>query len=337
VSALLDPPAARPGSTRDDPASWTGFPDPQRTPALYELVLTGFFLFVPVVALAYLVVDGIGKPFPWFAAILTAVLIVIFGHGVTIGFHRLFTHKSFVAKRPLKITLAVLGTMAFQGSVVGWVADHRRHHRWSDRPGDPHSPVYKERRPLEGLGGFWHAHVGWCFTIHRTSREHYAADLLADRDLVLVDQFFIPLALLTFAIPFALGWLWTGTLEGAWIAFLLAGFVRIGISLNATWCINSVCHLFGKQPFASRDGSTNFAPLAPLTMGEAWHNNHHAFPRSARHGLLPGQLDSSARIIRWMEQLGWVTDVQWPTPEQIAAKRIDGRQVADADDDVVAA
>jgi stearoyl-CoA desaturase (delta-9 desaturase) len=323
VSALLDPAAASPSSTRGEPSSWTGFPDPQSTPALYELILTGFFLVAPVVALAYLVVDGIGKPFPWFAVVLTAVLIVIFGHGITIGFHRMFTHKAFVAKRPLKIFFAVLGTMAFQGSVIGWVADHRRHHRWSDRPGDPHSPVYKESRALDGFAGFWHAHAGWCFTINRTSREHYAADLLADRDLVRVDQFFLPLALLTFAIPFALGWLWTGTLEGAWIAFLCAGFVRVGISLNFTWGVNSVCHMFGTRPFASKDQSTNFAPLAPFTMGEAWHNNHHAFPRSARHGLLPGQLDTSARLIQWMERWGWITDVQLPTPEQIAARRID--------------
>jgi len=328
VSALLDPTAATSGSTRDEPSSWTGFPDPQSTPALYELILTGFFLVAPVVALGYLVVDGIGKPFPWFAVVLTVVLIVIFGHGITIGFHRLFTHKSFVAKRPLKIFFAVLGTMAFQGSVIGWVADHRRHHRWSDRPGDPHSPVFKEARALDGIGGFWHAHAGWCFTINRTSREHYAADLLADRDLVRVDQFFLPLALLTFAIPFALGWLWTGTLEGAWIAFVCAGFVRVGISLNFTWCVNSVCHMFGKRPFASKDQSTNFAPLAPFTMGEAWHNNHHAFPRSARHGLLPGQLDTSARLIHWMERWGWITDVQLPTPEQIEARRVDREPAA---------
>ncbi len=323
MSALLDPAASSPSSTRDEPSSWTGFPDPQSTPATYELILTGFFLVAPVVALGYFVADSIGKPFPWFPVVLTAALIVIFGHGITIGFHRLFTHKAFVAKRPLKIFLAVLGTMAFQGSVIGWVADHRRHHRWADRPGDPHSPVYKEQRALAGLGGFWHAHAGWCFTIKRTSREHYAADLLADRDLVRVDQFFLPLALLTFAIPFTLGWLWTGTLEGAWIAFVCAGFVRVGISLNFTWCVNSVCHIFGKRPFASKDESTNFAPLAPFTMGEAWHNNHHAFPRSARHGLLPGQLDTSARLIQWMERWGWVTDVQLPTPEQIAARRID--------------
>jgi stearoyl-CoA desaturase (delta-9 desaturase) len=302
----------------------TGFPGPPRTPAVYELVLTAVFLVAPVVALVFLVIDGIGKPVPWFVITLTAVLIVVFGHGITVGFHRLFAHRSFEAARPLKIMLAVLGTMAFQGSIIGWVADHRRHHRWADRPGDPHSPVFKGDRALSGVGGFWHAHVGWCFTIDRTSREYYASDLLADRDLVFVDHLFIPLAIATFAVPFALGYLWTGTLAGAVLAFLCAGFVRIGISLNATWCVNSVCHKFGKRPFATKDVSTNFRWLAPLTMGEAWHNNHHAFPRSARHGLLPGQLDSSARVIRWCEHLGWVHKVQWPDPALIAAKATQG-------------
>jgi stearoyl-CoA desaturase (delta-9 desaturase) len=158
-------------------------------------------------------------------------------------------------------------------------------------------------------------------TVDPTSREKYAADLLADRDLVRIDRLFIPIAVATFLIPFGLGFLWNGW-AGAVTAFLCAGFVRIGITLNGTWSVNSVCHRFGKRPFATRDRSTNFAPLALITMGEAWHNNHHAFPRSARHGLLPHQLDTSARIIRWMERLGWVHDVQWPDPAVVAARRV---------------
>lgn len=292
---------------------------PPGHPARYEQVLTAIFAIAPFVALAALIAWD--QPFPWFAVVLTLALIVVFGHGITIGFHRLFTHRSFVAKRPLKITLAVLGTMAFQGSIIGWVADHRRHHRFSDKPGDPHSPVWKGNERLHGLGGLWHAHVGWTFTVSPTPREKYAPDLLADPDLVLIDRLFLPLAISTFAIPFALGFLWNGW-AGALTCFLCAGFVRIGITLNGTWAVNSVCHRFGKRPFATRDVSTNFAPLAVITMGEAWHNNHHAFPRSARHGLLPGQVDTSARIIRWMERLGWVSDVQWPDPAVVEARRI---------------
>jgi stearoyl-CoA desaturase (delta-9 desaturase) len=201
--------------------------------------------------------------------------------------------------------------------VIGWVADHRRHHRHSDRPGDPHSPYWKGTTPLRGIVGLWHAHVGWCFTNDATSRVQHAPDLLADRDIVRVDRLFIPLAVATFAIPFALGYAWNGW-TGAWAGLLCAGFVRIGITLQGTWSINSICHRFGKRPFATRDRSTNFGPLALITMGEAWHNNHHAFPRSARHGLLRGQIDSSARIIRWFERLGWVNDVQWPDPTRVA-------------------
>ncbi|GMU77728.1 MAG: stearoyl-CoA desaturase [Acidimicrobiia bacterium] len=287
----------------------SGFSGPHRAPPLYEKLLTGFFFIAPFFALLALVLDD--GPFPWAAVALTAVLIVLFGHGVTIGFHRLFAHRSFEASRPLKITLATLGTLAFQGSIIGWVADHRRHHRFSDRPGDPHSPIWKGDRRMTRTGGLWHAHIGWCFSVDPTNREHYAADLLADRDLVWIDRLFLPLAISTFLVPAALGYLWGGW-PAAWTAFLCAGFVRVGITLHGTWSVNSICHRFGKRPFATRDASTNFAPLAIFTMGEAWHNNHHAFPRSARHGLLPGQVDTSARIIRWFERLGWVTNVQWP-------------------------
>jgi stearoyl-CoA desaturase (Delta-9 desaturase) len=295
----------------------SGFSDPSRRPPLYARLLTGFFFAAPFLAILVLVVGADGVP--WRAVVLTVALIAVLGHGVTIGFHRLFAHRSFEANRPLKIVLAILGTLAFQGSVIGWVADHRRHHRYADRPGDPHSPLWKDDEPLLGVRGLWHAHLGWCFTVDATSREHYASDLLADHDLVWIDRLFVPLAIATFAVPFAVGYVWSGTWAGAWTALLCAGFVRIGITLNGTWSVNSICHRFGKRPFATRDASTNFAPLAVITMGEAWHNNHHAFPRSARHGLGPRQLDSSARIIHWLERLGWATNVHWPN-KQVGAR-----------------
>jgi stearoyl-CoA desaturase (delta-9 desaturase) len=298
----------------------SGFVGESRRPSTSAKLVTGAFFVAPFVALLALILMGGG--FPWFAVGLTAVLIVVVGHGVTIGFHRLFAHRSFEANRPLKISLAVLGSMALQGSIIGWVADHRRHHRYADRPGDPHSPLCKGDTPLFGIGGLWHAHLGWCFTVDATSREHYAADLLADRDLALIDRLFVPLSIATFAIPFAIGYAWGGW-DSALTAFLCAGFVRIGLTLNGTWSVNSICHRFGKRPFATRDVSTNFAPLAIFTMGEAWHNNHHAFPRSARHGLGPRQLDSSARLIKWFETLGWATNVTWPNPEVIAARRVE--------------
>jgi len=294
---------------------------PQR-PATYRRILTGIFAGAPFAAAVVLIVFGIGGPVPWREIALLVVFATLVGHGVTIGYHRLFTHKSFEARRPLKIVLASLGSMSFQGSIIGWVADHRRHHRFADRPGDPHSPVWKDDEPLTGIKGLWHAHIGWCFTNEATSRERYAADLLADRDIVLIDKLFLPFCVATLMIPFAIGYVWSGTLAGAFAAFLWAGLLRVGITHNFTWSVNSICHRFGKRPFATKDVSSNVAILAPFTMGESWHNNHHAFPRSARHGLDRGQLDSSARIIRWFEQLGWATNVNWPDAGQLDARRV---------------
>jgi stearoyl-CoA desaturase (delta-9 desaturase) len=308
------------GSVADaERVSPSGFVGGPRRPRLVRKVITGIFFVAPFFALLALLVGVQGVP--WFAIGLTVVFIVLVGHGVTIGFHRLFAHRSFEAKRPLKVALATLGSMALQGSLIGWVADHRRHHRYADRPGDTHSPLWKGDSPLFGLRGLWHAHVGWCFNVDTTSREHYARDLLADRDLLWIDRLFFPLTIATFAVPFALGYAWSGSWSGAVTALLCAGFVRIGLMLNGTWSVNSICHRFGKRPFATRDVSTNFAPLAIFTMGESWHNNHHAFPRSARHGFGPGQVDTSARIIRWFESLGWATNVNWPNPDHIALRR----------------
>ncbi|HEX5586242.1 MAG TPA: acyl-CoA desaturase [Acidimicrobiia bacterium] len=291
-------------------------------PELYRIVLTAIVAFGPIVVAAIVIVGMLGGSIPWFDLALLALFMVVIGHGVTVGFHRLFTHRSFVANRPLKISLALLGSMSFQGSLIGWVADHRRHHRWSDRPGDPHSPEWIGAAPVSGWRGLWHAHIGWTFRGETTSREAYAADLLADPDLVLVDRLFVPCCVLTLAVPFAIGWLWTGTAAGAISALLIAGIVRIGLTHNFTWSINSVCHRFGSRAFQTRDASTNVAVLAPFTMGESWHNNHHAFPRLARHGVDPRQFDSSAAIIRVFERFGWATEIQWPDPALLEARRL---------------
>jgi stearoyl-CoA desaturase (delta-9 desaturase) len=295
---------------------------PTCTPARYRQVITAVLAFGPPVALAAVVVGLVnGHPVPWFALALAAVFLSVIGHGVTIGFHRLFTHHSFEAVRPLKVTLAVLGSMSFQGSIIGWVADHRRHHRYSDQVGDPHSPNWVGAEPVGGFRGLWHAHLGWTFRGESTSRQKYASDLLADPDIVLVDKLFVPLCVATLAIPFGIGFLWTDSLAGGFAALLFAGVIRVGISHNVTWSVNSICHRFGRRPFATRDTSTNVRALAFLTMGESWHNNHHAFPRLARHGVDRGQLDTSAAMIRLFERLGWVTQVQWPTEAMLATRR----------------
>jgi stearoyl-CoA desaturase (Delta-9 desaturase) len=321
IDLSVRPVAPRP--LADEPAPKlrpSGYHEPQPPSALYRRALTGLVALAPLLAAA-LLIFGVGGPFPWRELVLLVVLAVLVGHGVTIGYHRLFSHRSFEACRPLKIVLASLGSMSFQGSVIGWVADHRRHHRFADRPGDPHSPLWKDDDSLGRVRGLWHAHLGWCFTNEETNRERYAPDLLADRDLLIIDRLFLPFCGVTLLVPFAIGFLWSGTAAGALAALLWAGVIRIGITHNFTWSINSICHRFGKRPFDTRDVSTNVAILAPFTMGESWHNNHHAFPRSARHGVDRGQLDSSARIIRWFEQLGWVTNVNWPQASQLDARR----------------
>jgi stearoyl-CoA desaturase (delta-9 desaturase) len=297
--------------------------DPPTTgPELYRQLLTAVVALTPLVAIAFAVDQLTDSPFPWLDHALALTFAVVIGHAVTIGFHRLFTHRSFEAARPLKITLAILGTMSFQGSLIGWVADHRRHHRYSERDGDPHSPWARGTEQVRGWRGLLHAHIGWTFTNTPTSREAFAPDLLADPDLVLIDRLFIPCCVATLALPFAIGYALSGTLAGALGALLWAGILRIGFTHNVTWSINSVCHRFGKRPYRSKDESRNVAALALVTMGESWHNTHHAFPRLARHGVDRGQLDTSAVLIRLFERVGWATNVQWPNPAMLAARRL---------------
>lgn len=287
-----------------------------------QAALTGLIVVGPLVALAVEVVVLWGTAVHLRDILLTAALFLVTGHGVTVGFHRMLTHGSFKAKRPLKIMLAVAGSMAVEGSAVGWVANHRRHHMFSDHPGDPHSPYVDGTSELGLARGFVHAHLGWLFKADDTAARRFAPDLLGDRDLVVISRLFPLLALASLALPFGLGWLLSGrTLVGALTALVWGGLVRMMVLHHVTWSVNSVCHMFGRQPFAVKDQSRNFAPLAVLSMGESWHNFHHSSPASARHGALPGQVDSSAALIRLFERAGWATKVRWPTAEQVAAAR----------------
>lgn len=255
--------------------------------------------------------------------VLALVLYTITGLGVTVGFHRGLTHGGYRAVRPVRIALAVAGSMSFQGDVIGWVATHRRHHAFTDRPGDPHSP-YRYGTHLRGqLRGLLHAHVGWLFRNDPTPPERYAPDLLADRDIRAVARAFPALCVLTLALPFAVGWAIGGTWLYGVTALLWAGLVRIALLHHVTWSVNSLCHMIGERPFRTRrhDRATNLWPLALLSFGESWHNLHHADPTSARHGVDRGQLDPSAAVIRLLERLGWVHDVRWPTAQRVADRR----------------
>jgi stearoyl-CoA desaturase (delta-9 desaturase) len=244
------------------------------------------------------------------------------GLGITVGYHRLFTHGSFKANRDLRIGLAIAGSMAIEGPVIRWVADHRRHYAFSDRDGDPHSPWrYGETVPAL-VKGLSFAHIGWMFDVEHTNREKFTPDLLEDRDIARVDRLFPLWGAVSVFAPAVLGGLITWSWGGALSAFFWASLVRIFVLHHVTWSINSICHTIGEKPFAARDRSTNFWPLAILSFGESWHNMHHADPTAARHGVLRGQIDESARVIWLFEKLGWATDVRWPKADRVEKLRV---------------
>ncbi len=283
---------------------------------LYLVVLLPFLAFVAAVPVAW------GWGLGWTDVALFLAFYIPSGLGITVGYHRLFTHSSFKANRPLRIALAIAGSLAIEGPVIRWVADHRRHHAFSDKEGDPHSPWrYGETVPalLKGLG---FAHIGWMFDVEHTNREKFTPDLLRDKDIARVDRLFPMWAAVSLLAPALLGGLITWSWAGALSAFFWASLVRIFVLHHVTWSINSICHAIGERPFAARDKSANFWPLAILSFGESWHNMHHADPTSARHGVLRGQIDESARVIWLFEKLGWATDVRWPKPERLEKLRV---------------
>ncbi|MGY2127300.1 acyl-CoA desaturase [Blastococcus sp. SYSU DS0617] len=286
-----------------------------------EIVTLYVIVLVPFVALAAVIPAVWGWGISWLDVGLAVGFYYLSLLGVTVGYHRHFTHASFKGKRPLRLGLAVAGSMAIQGPVNQWVADHRRHHAFADRAGDPHSPWRYGTDLRSLLKGMFHAHLGWLFDRRKTNQERYAPDLLKDPGLVLISRTFVVWAFLSLAMPAVLGGLITGSWAGAWSAFFWAGLVRVALLHHVTWSINSVCHVVGNRPFVSRDRATNFWPLAILSGGESWHNLHHADPTCARHGVLRGQIDISARVIWFFEKLGWASHVKWPDPVRLAAKR----------------
>ena len=242
------------------------------------------------------------------------------GFGVTIGYHRLLTHRSFETKRPIRLALAILGSAAGQGMTIRWVAVHRRHHQQADRPGDPHSPHLHGDGFFGSIRGFWHAHLGWAFDADKPQLARSVPDLLADRALMMIDQLYFLWVTVGILIPAVA----LGLFEHSWRGFLAGmiwgGLVRICLMQHVTWSVNSVCHVWGHRPFNSSDHSTNNLPVAVLSLGEGWHNNHHAFPTSARHGLRWWQFDPSYLIIATLKRTGLAWDVRLPTAGAMAAK-----------------
>ncbi|HWC35792.1 MAG TPA: acyl-CoA desaturase [Mycobacteriales bacterium] len=286
-----------------------------------EQVILLVVILVPLLAVVAAVPVAWGWGLGWHDIVIALVMYAISGHGITVGFHRYFTHGAFKAKKVLRVALAVAGSLAIEGPVIRWVADHRRHHAYSDKEGDPHSP-WKYGENLRSLvKGLWHAHIGWMFDIEQTNHERFAPDLLADRAIVRISKAFPWLSAVSLLTPPLVGYLWSGfAWQGAVTAFFWASLVRVALLHHVTWSINSICHAVGKRPFSSRDRAGNVWWLAIPSMGESWHNLHHADPTAARHGVLRGQLDSTGRIIWTLEKLHLAYDVRWPSPERIQAK-----------------
>jgi stearoyl-CoA desaturase (delta-9 desaturase) len=259
----------------------------------------------------------------WQDLVVLAITYPLTGLGITVGYHRLFTHRSFKTTRAVRALLAVCGSMAVEGPLIEWVSTHRKHHRFSDHAGDPHSPHLDPVPGWRGAArGLAYAHVGWMFRGQDMANPNrYAKDLLVDRDLRFISRTFPLWVAVGLAIPFGLGLALTGSIAGGLTGLLWGGAVRIFLLHHATFSINSLCHWFGRRPFATSDQSRNLAWLAPLAFGEAWHNNHHAFPTSARHGLSRWQVDPGAWLIAGLQRCHLAWDVIQISPERQRAKR----------------
>ena len=297
-----------------------------RDPVLVNVdrAITGVITAVPPLALLIVCWLSFNRELHWRDVAIFLIMYIPVGLGVTVGFHRLLTHRSFKTSAALRGILGVLGTMSVEGPVISWVADHRKHHAYSDRLGDPHSPH------VDHGGGWWgalrglaHAHLGWLFNhSQRAARDRFAPDLVADPVISFVDSTFVLWSLVGLAIPFGLGVLIGGTVAAGLEGMLWGGVARIFVLHHVTYSINSLCHFFGRRRFLTDDQSRNLLWLAPLSFGEAWHNNHHAFPTSAMHGLGRRELDFSGILISALERAGLVWDVKRISDERMAAKAL---------------
>ncbi|MFY9913465.1 MAG: acyl-CoA desaturase [Nocardioidaceae bacterium] len=319
ATAVLPPAAETPAIDELEEALGTLGGDQQ---SRAEQITMGIFIALPFLAVAAAVPVAWGGWLGWSDILIMVVMYAITGHGITVGFHRYFTHRSFKPNRAVKIALGVAGSMAIQGPIVRWVADHRKHHKFSDREGDPHSPWRYGNTVPALIKGLFYAHMGWLFDSEQTSQRQYAPDLLKDKDIVRISRAFPWFVLVSLALPAVAGGLLTWSWQGAVTAFFWGSLVRVSLLHHVTWSINSICHAVGERPFKSRDKSGNVWWLAIPSMGESWHNLHHSDPTCARHGVLKGQIDTSARIIWALEKFGWISAVRWPVKERLDVRRV---------------
>jgi stearoyl-CoA desaturase (Delta-9 desaturase) len=287
-------------------------------------VVTAILIAVPLLGVVAAALGVIRPRITLLDGILAVSFYAVSGHGLTAGFHRLFTHRSFKAARWVKIALAIAGSLGMEGSVISWVANHRRHHAFTDREDDPHSPYEYGDGTWQQIRGALHAHVGWLFQAQATEEDRWAPDLVKDPDLVAISRLFPLFGVASLGLPMLIGWALTRTWVGALGGLIWGGLVRVFLLHHATFSVNSVCHLWGRRPFITRvdDKATNFAPMAVFAMGENWHNLHHSCPTLARHGVDRYQLDSTARLIWVLQSIGAAWDVKWPVAEVLDRRRI---------------
>jgi len=272
-----------------------------------------------IAALAMWLGQGVG--FGWTELILLVVFYIITSVGIGVGYHRHFTHRSFQAVTPVRALLGIFGSMAAQGPMFFWVAIHRRHHQFADTAGDAHSPyVQREKTFANRVVGFWHAHTGWLFDTEVTDWGRYIPDLIKDKAMFRVSELYFVWVALGLALPAAIGGLVHGTWEGAFFGFLWGGLVRMFCVHHSTWCINSVCHIFGDRPFKIRDRAANNWLIAIVTSGEGWHNNHHAFPYACNHSMHWWQYDPNYWLISTLKALGLVWDIRNANPQEVQNK-----------------
>src|SRR5947209_10085125 len=287
-----------------------------------DRVITGVVTAAPIAGLGFVVWQVWGNWLHGGDLVVFAIFYLLTGLGVTVGFHRHLTHRAFATSRPVRAVLAVLGSAAIEGPVISWVADHRKHHAFADAEGDPHSPHVGHGHGWRGaLPGLLHAHVGWLFVhTQRGARHRYAPDLLADPIIRFVDRWFVVWALGGLGAAFGLGCAIGGTAMAGVRGLLWGGAARMLVLHHVTYSINSLCHFFGRRPFETPDRSSNLFWLALPSLGESWHNNHHAFPTSAAHGLRWWELDLSSVVIRALARVGLVWDVVEVSPRRQASK-----------------
>ena len=298
--------------------------EPPERISLAVRLATLFAIIAPLLGVAAVPFIVWGWGFHWTDLGLLLGLYVLTGLGITVGYHRLFVHRSFETNIAVKFVFAVLGSMAVQGPLLRWVAMHRRHHQHADKPGDPHSPHFHDKGVLGVLRGIWHSHIGWFFDADPPDLDRYVQDLNRSRTLRAASALFPVWIVLGLLIPAVLGGLMTGTWAGVWTGLIWGGLVRIFLVHHVTWSVNSACHLWGLRPYRSDDESRNNAVFGVLAMGEGWHNTHHAFPTSARHGLRWWQIDVSYWVIWTLARLGLAWDVKLPSLQAQRQRRRPG-------------